>query len=288
MNKPKRDPWKRTKNPLQGISLFRMSLYGMIGTFILDFVLSLTKTPFSLFSLFYFDPGRIRALGEFWRLPAFPFLGVGGGDFMSLIWFGFSMLIYQVVINTLEAKVGRSRANLFMVLSWAALAAYGMIAGSYVDFYPVILGITALAGLYNPNFTIYFYFFIPIRGLILGVLGFGLMIYNGITGSYEYFLILGLLLLLNHEAVMAFISGKQRRNQYAKKVKAAVKPMKTRHRCETCGRTERDVPDMLFRYCSKCEGGFEYCEDHINSHEHRSNVIQLEPKSDPPTTGAED
>lgn len=277
---PFKSPFGRNKSALKGISLFRMSLFGMIGTFAIDFLLNLLRIPFSIFQTFYFDPGRITVLGEVWRLPAFPFLGAAGSDFYSLIWFAFSMLIYQVVINTLEARVGRSRANLFMILSWATLAGYGFLAGVYVDFYPVILGITALAGLYNPNFTIYFYFFIPIRGLVLGLLGFGLMIWNGINGAYQYFLIIALLLLLNHEAVMAFISGRKRQTQYAQKIKKATAPVKAaRHRCEVCGRTEKDVPDMLFRYCSQCDGSFEYCEDHINDHEHRSNVISMERKS---------
>jgi hypothetical protein len=35
-----------------------------------------------------------------------------------------------------------------------------------------------------------------------------------------------------------------------------------------CGRTELTDPQMQFRYCSKCSGGLEYCEEHIFTHEH--------------------
>ncbi|WP_130838611.1 hypothetical protein [Lachnoclostridium sp. Marseille-P6806] len=41
-----------------------------------------------------------------------------------------------------------------------------------------------------------------------------------------------------------------------------------RHRCAVCGRTERSNPELEFRYCSKCEGSFEYCSDHIFTHRH--------------------
>ena len=41
-----------------------------------------------------------------------------------------------------------------------------------------------------------------------------------------------------------------------------------RHKCAICGRTEKDDPDLEFRYCSKCEGNYEYCQDHLFTHEH--------------------
>lgn len=42
----------------------------------------------------------------------------------------------------------------------------------------------------------------------------------------------------------------------------------TRHRCAVCGRTELDDPNLEFRYCSKCNGNYEYCSDHLFNHEH--------------------
>ena len=40
------------------------------------------------------------------------------------------------------------------------------------------------------------------------------------------------------------------------------------HRCSICGLTELDDPNMEFRYCSHCEGQYEYCMDHLYSHIH--------------------
>ena len=42
----------------------------------------------------------------------------------------------------------------------------------------------------------------------------------------------------------------------------------TRHKCAICGRTELDAPGMQFRFCSKCEGNYEYCEEHLYTHTH--------------------
>ncbi len=40
------------------------------------------------------------------------------------------------------------------------------------------------------------------------------------------------------------------------------------HRCTVCGRTDVTNPGLEFRYCSRCNGYFCYCEDHISNHEH--------------------
>lgn len=40
------------------------------------------------------------------------------------------------------------------------------------------------------------------------------------------------------------------------------------HRCTVCGRTDATNPELEFRYCSRCNGYFCYCEDHINNHTH--------------------
>ena len=40
------------------------------------------------------------------------------------------------------------------------------------------------------------------------------------------------------------------------------------HRCAVCGRTEVDNPDLEFRFCSRCNGDYEYCQDHLFTHTH--------------------
>ena len=40
------------------------------------------------------------------------------------------------------------------------------------------------------------------------------------------------------------------------------------HHCAVCGRTELDSPDLEFRFCSKCNGNYEYCKDHLYTHIH--------------------
>ena len=43
----------------------------------------------------------------------------------------------------------------------------------------------------------------------------------------------------------------------------------TKHKCAVCGRTEKDDPNLEFRFCSKCNGNYEYCQDHLYTHIHK-------------------
>jgi hypothetical protein len=48
-------------------------------------------------------------------------------------------------------------------------------------------------------------------------------------------------------------------------------PNGARHKCAICGRTEQDDDSLEFRFCSKCEGNYEYCQDHLFTHQHIKN-----------------
>ncbi|MDR1800885.1 MAG: rhomboid family intramembrane serine protease [Lachnospiraceae bacterium] len=45
-------------------------------------------------------------------------------------------------------------------------------------------------------------------------------------------------------------------------------PDGAKHRCAVCGKTDISNPEMEFRYCSKCNGNYEYCQDHLFTHTH--------------------
>ena len=46
----------------------------------------------------------------------------------------------------------------------------------------------------------------------------------------------------------------------------------TRHKCAICGRTELDDDSLEFRFCSKCDGNYEYCSEHLYTHTHVKRV----------------
>ena len=58
----------------------------------------------------------------------------------------------------------------------------------------------------------------------------------------------------------------KRRQQFKQEVKRNTRI--TQHKCAICGRTDEDDETLEFRFCSKCEGNYEYCQYHLFTHEH--------------------
>lgn len=58
-----------------------------------------------------------------------------------------------------------------------------------------------------------------------------------------------------------------RKQQFKQQTKIRM-PGQPRHKCAVCGRTEADGENLEFRYCSKCAGNLEYCQDHLYTHKH--------------------
>ena len=144
-----------------------------------------------------------------------------------------------------------------------------------------------------PDATFLLFFIFPIKAKWLGIIEgifYGLTIIGGLSALVNPSLmftmlamgipaipansIAALISLLNFAI---FVMGSKRnrfspkdikrRRTYAKKVKAASQG--THHRCAICGRTEKDGEDLEFRFCSKCKGNYEYCQEHLFTHEHR-------------------
>ncbi len=64
------------------------------------------------------------------------------------------------------------------------------------------------------------------------------------------------------------LSPKQmkRRHEFKQEVKVSSKI--TKHKCAICGQTDESNENLSFRFCSKCNGNYEYCQDHLFTHEH--------------------
>lgn len=58
----------------------------------------------------------------------------------------------------------------------------------------------------------------------------------------------------------------KRQREFKKKVVPVSKISK--HKCAICGRSSEEYPDLDFRFCSKCDGNYEYCSEHLYTHQH--------------------
>ena len=115
---------------------------------------------------------------------------------------------------------------------------------------------------------------LPVKAKYLAAAETALYLYEFIRGPVITKLEVGLS-LLNVIVFFALtrnvqkFSPKEIRRKKAFKAQVKMKPAgRTRHRCAVCGRTEEDGPQMEFRFCSKCTGSYEYCQDHLYTHQH--------------------
>ena len=128
-----------------------------------------------------------------------------------------------------------------------------------------------------PDHTVLFMFILPIRMKWLGI-GYGVMTVYNIYQQNIAGRVVIICSLLNF--VIFFLwsqrqtirrnspSELHRRQAYKRAVHMSPEKNQTHHKCAVCGATDVDHPDYEFRYCSKCNGNYEYCQEHLFTHTH--------------------
>lgn len=234
--------------------------------------------------------------GQIWRIVTF----IIEPPTDSYIFILFSLYLYYMIGRTLEYQWGTFRFNLFyfsgMLLHVLVCILIFLVTGmnfSYGAFYLNLSMFFVYLTMY-PDAQFLLFFIIPIRARTLAIiegLYYGVTIIAGFfvpMGSALWFSLLkagifalpansiaALVSLLNffvfyYSTRRNTFSPKEvkRRRDYQKKVKVAER-QSSHHRCAVCGRTEADGEELEFRFCSKCVGNYEYCQDHLFTHEHR-------------------
>lgn len=229
---------------------------------------------YSLTRLLVLDPARVMS-GEIWRLITFVMIP----PTRSIIFVFFILYFYYMIGETLEHQWGDFKFNVYyflgMFLNFAAAMLLYFITGMSYGVSAIYLNLTlffAFATLF-PDFTVRLYLILPIKIKYLAYLSAAFMVFNLFVGSIgtKISILAGLgnyLLFFGKDLIHRpkhKINTAARKQQYTQKVKAD-KPY--RHKCHKCGITDVDDPRMEFRYCSQCEGHFEYCMNHIKDHEH--------------------
>lgn len=226
--------------------------------------------------------------GQIWRLVTF-LVYPPSTDFIYII---FSLYLYYMIGTQLEYQWGAFRFNVYfltgvighIVAAFVAYFALGL-TGMYFPMTTNYLNLSlffAFAALY-PNVEFLLFFILPIKVKWLAILDGVFFAYeifqsvkNGITVHPMFFAngVCAVLALINFLVFFAMSRDARRysykevkrRKTYQREVKQASSG--TRHKCAICGRTELDGDHLEFRYCSKCNGNYEYCQDHLFTHEH--------------------
>lgn len=124
-----------------------------------------------------------------------------------------------------------------------------------------------------PEVQVYLMFFIPIKVKVMGIIYGILLLVGFVTGSVYIRFAMGASLL---NFIVFWLTSRshihmsprqvKRQHEFRREVKRSTGV--TKHKCAICGRTEVDSPDLEFRFCSKCEGNYEYCQEHLFTHQH--------------------
>lgn len=225
--------------------------------------------------------------GQIWRLVTFliypPALGtwILGDVFFGIL----ALFMYYSLGVTLERVWGAFRFNVFFFMGvigqiLAALIGYVVfhqnfyITTGFLNF-SIFLAFAACF----PDVQFYMFMVIPVKAKWLAIAECAVYLYSFITGSagIRCEIVLSLLnvllfILMTRDYRRLSPKAIKRKHDFHTQVKVLPKG-RTVHRCAVCGRTENDGADLEFRYCSKCAGGLEYCQDHLYTHQHVTQEI---------------
>ena len=281
-----------------------LMLYIAIGNAIV-LLLSLFNGGSGLYGLLCFDKDAILR-GQVWRLITYVFTQ-SSGSFLDLIFLYFFYLLGRNVersMGTLKFNLfyfsGVVLMDVFAMIFCPTVSAEFITHTQYttlLSVIPVYLNMAyylhlslllTFATLY-PDSRFMIFFIIPIKGWIIAIVYLvmlGAEIFNlsypvmyfphnlfPLVAMANYFLFMGadirnILPFLNRPVKKKKTSaGPIPFNAPQQKAKKPTQEAYT-HRCTVCGRTDVTNPELEFRYCSRCNGYYCYCEDHISNHTH--------------------
>lgn len=264
-------------------------MYYIIILYAAGFVLQMINPSF-YYQYLSLDASAILH-GQIWRIVTF----IMQPPSTSLIFVVFVLYLYYMIGRQLEYTWGAFRFNVYFFAGVllhviAAIAVY-LITGISMPLGTAYLNLSlffAFAALY-PDMEFLLFFIIPIKvkwlALLDGVFflwtiiqGFLPAYGGGVFGVvYQANALAAAVSILNF--VIFFLGSRHMRPYAPKQMKRKrefqkkIRPENhyangAKHRCAVCGRTELDDPRLEFRYCSKCNGNYEYCQDHLFTHIH--------------------
>lgn len=277
----------------------------LLGAYVIGFVLNMMYPE--AISILSFHPYLIFQ-GQVWRLVTWIFQPTNTNIFWLLIslmfyyqlgmnlervWGTFRFNVY-LVGGMLFTVVGSLLfyGIVYMIFGVDVAATASSLMSSFVSTYYVNMSLYLAFAVMYPNLQVLIYFIIPVKVKWMAIVYVVIMVYDIFSVSQAYgayygtgmgilvafiMLVVNVMSLLNF--VVFYLSSKDMKRYAPKEVKrrqefkrqmAEPRPGSgiSRHKCAVCGRTELSNPELEFRFCSKCEGNFEYCQDHLFTHEH--------------------
>lgn len=227
--------------------------------------------------------------GQVWRLVSWLLIPPGALDIFTII----MLFFYYSIGTTLEQTWGAFRYNLYIfggiILSViGAFVLYGILlltgsngillleGGAFSTYFISMSIFLGFAAAY-PNMQVLLYFIIPLKIKWLALVDIVYLVWQmagsgWVTRACIICSLMNFIIFFLATRNTSRISPRQmkRRRTYMRAVNSGYnsKGQVTKHKCAVCGRTELDGDNLEFRFCSKCKGNYEYCQDHLFTHKH--------------------
>jgi len=273
-------------------AITNLSLYIIIA-YIIGYILVLTgSVEFISLNPYYI------ARGQVWRIITWILVPPSSIDIFTII----MLYFYYQIGNALERTWGAFRYNIYIfsgiiftvlgavvlyVISTAngldSITAGYLVSSGFSTYYINLSIFLAFAATY-PDVQVLLFFVIPVKMKWMAYIDAVILAYQFITSGMAGRIAI-VMSLLNF--IVFFLSTRNYRNvsfreMYRRKAyreathsgynsrssNGSQSSAITKHKCAICGRTERDGDNLEFRFCSKCNGNYEYCNEHLFTHKH--------------------
>ncbi len=259
------------------------------------------------FTYLYLNPYEIIHHFQIWRLVTWLIVPPDSFDFWTLLMLYFYYSIgtslertwgtyrYNVYIFSGILFTAAGAFILYGVSSLLGAQSLGlwMTVDGYITYptmfstYYVNMSIFLAYAATFPDYEVLLFFILPIKVKFLGIIYGAMLVYQFIVGygtsSALFYYNLGIRFVITASllnfVVFFFTSRKKVRRGPIKIIRQQVVKQQlrhetkkssgiTRHKCAVCGRTDETNPELEFRFCSKCNGNYEYCQEHLFTHTH--------------------
>lgn len=263
----------------------------LILSYVVGYIIELVNPNFVLYLTL--DPYQILH-GQIWRLFTWIIIPPSSLNMFTII----MLFFYYSIGTSLERTWGTYRYNVYLLSGMlftilgsficmgvvyflkgnvmnGATAYLVFLQGSmYFSTYYINLSIFLAFAATYPDAQVLLMFVIPVKMKWMGILDVLLLAYEFVFSSniFNRFAIVASLLnfvifyLFSRNRVHMSPKQIKRRTQFKQQVRQSSQV--SRHKCAICGRTEEDDSGLEFRFCSKCNGNYEYCQQHLFTHEH--------------------
>lgn len=259
----------------------------MIGCYAIGYILLYAGNLFGFSITGYLTLSPYHILhGQIWRIVSWLLIPPPTSNLVFVL---IMLLFYYSLGETLERTWGAFRYNVYILggvlftvigafLLYFMMGANPLLSMAYsmaFSTYYINLSIFLAFAANYPDMQVLFMMIIPMKMKWLAVLDIAYLLYDMVKGGWGIRTVI-LASLLNF--IIYFLSTRNyqrispkeihRKQQFQRAVHPKMAPGVTKHKCAVCGRTEKDGDDLEFRFCSKCNGNYEYCQDHLFTHKH--------------------